>query len=389
MSTSVTPNANITYPDVGTEDATWGAILIAIYAKLDDMLRGYLPLSVAGSSDVTLTEAQWNHDVMKFTGVLTGNINVEFPDKQGNWRAWNATTGDFTLTAKTVGGTGVILPQNEKSRLVSDGTNIVEFDPQFAPPTSELTISSGSVTATGARHTVDTESDAATDNLDNVVATSLPDGFLLLLYAENASRTVTVRDSQTGAGEVHLKSDTAAVLSTDHPLLIQVVSGDWYEISRPDPTELQTAISVAVICDQRTQGTSGGGFTAGSDVVRVLDTEISDPDSIVSISSNQFTLGAGTYWIRWAAPAYDVNRHQSLLYDVTGAADVARGSSRYNETNNAINDYATGSAVISPASSNAYEIRHRCQTTEGNDGLGIAANFGAEIYTIVEIMKLA
>ena len=65
--------------------------------------------------------------------------------------------------------------------------------------------------------------------------------------------------------------------------------------------------SYAIICDQKDSTTDGGDFTTGAWRTRNLNTEIADPDGIVSISSNQFTLQAGTYLIKWSAPAYDVD----------------------------------------------------------------------------------
>ena len=51
--------------------------------------------------------------------------------------------------------------------------------------------------------------------------------------------------------------------------------------------------SYAIIADQKSSTTQGGGFTSGAWRTRDLNTEIADADGIVSISSNQFTLGAG------------------------------------------------------------------------------------------------
>ncbi len=57
-------------------------------------------------------------------------------------------------------------------------------------------------------------------------------------------------------------------------------------------------VSYAAICNEQPSGTEGGTFTSGAWRVRDLNTEIADPDGIVSISSNQFTLGAGSYLIK-------------------------------------------------------------------------------------------
>ena len=60
--------------------------------------------------------------------------------------------------------------------------------------------------------------------------------------------------------------------------------------------------SYAVIVDQKSQNTEAGTFTQDAWQTRDLNTEGSDPDGIVSISSNKFTLAAGNYLIIWSAP---------------------------------------------------------------------------------------
>lgn len=59
---------------------------------------------------VTLTAAQYRRSIIQFTGTLTGNVTVVFPDIVGEWLLVNSTSGAFTLTA-TAGGSGVIIPQ--------------------------------------------------------------------------------------------------------------------------------------------------------------------------------------------------------------------------------------------------------------------------------------
>ena len=57
--------------------------------------------------------------------------------------------------------------------------------------------------------------------------------------------------------------------------------------------------SVAIIGDQKASGTHSGTATSGSWFTRDLNTEFFDPDGIVSIATNQFTLGAGKYFIEF------------------------------------------------------------------------------------------
>lgn len=150
------------------------------------------------------------------------------------------------------------------------------------------------------------------------------------------------------------------------------------------------AISVAVIADEKANNTAGGNSDSDANfVTRNLNTEICDPDSIVSISSNQFTLGAGTYLINWSAPAYNSNEHQSQLYNVTGTTTLELGGSMYADTGDAVITRSEGSFVHTISSNNVYEIKHRVAQSQSGNGLGIAINFSTvNIYTYVVITKL-
>ena len=149
--------------------------------------------------------------------------------------------------------------------------------------------------------------------------------------------------------------------------------------------------SYAIIEDQKGAGANGGTFTSGAWRTRDLNTEIFDPDNIVSISSNQFTLQAGNYFIEASAPAYNVDRHQAALYDITADNFHTVGTNEY-----AKGDAGTGSrsivtARVTISSANVYEIRHRCQTTFATYGFGVFIGTSQWItdnnYTYVKIFK--
>lgn len=145
--------------------------------------------------------------------------------------------------------------------------------------------------------------------------------------------------------------------------------------------------SYAIIADQKAQNTAGGTFTSGAWRTRDLNTEIADPDGIVSISSNQFTLNAGSYLIRWTAPAYDCNGHQTRLYNVTDSASVAVGQSCYCDSTYNVMNNSNGAARIAITASKAYRIEHQCTLTKSSEGFGTLCNLGTEQYTLVEIFK--
>lgn len=158
--------------------------------------------------------------------------------------------------------------------------------------------------------------------------------------------------------------------------------------------------SYAIICDSKAGNVHGGDFTTGAWRTRDLNTEIADPDSIVTISSNQFTLQAGNYLIKWSAPAYDVDRHTSRLYDVTNTT-AYDGTAQYSDSANNGMVPSTGFARVTPTGSTTYNIGHACQTTKSSSGFGLnshikddgsyvdSSNETASIYTVVEIYKEA
>jgi len=150
--------------------------------------------------------------------------------------------------------------------------------------------------------------------------------------------------------------------------------------------------SYAIIADQKAANTASGTFTQDAWRTRDLNDEITDPDGIVSISSNQFTLAAGSYMIRWSAPAYQVQAHQTKLLDVTATADIEFGSAEFAEDDSGgiTQSRSFGTARVTPSGSNVYEIQHYCADTCSSSGFGERNNFGNVLYyTLVEIYKEA
>ena len=167
---------------------------------------------------------------------------------------------------------------------------------------------------------------------------------------------------------------------------ISIDSSGQVSVNKP----LNGAVSVALIADQKAQGASGGAFTSGAWRTRDLNTELFDPDGIVSISSNQFTLSAGTYLLKVRAPAYRVFRHRVRVYNVTDSVNVGVSESTYEDNDQGSTSYAEATLLITPTSSKAYEIQHICESTKTTNGMGVETNFaGNEIYTNVFITKLA
>ena len=101
---------------------------------------------------------------------------------------------------------------------------------------TELTIASGSVTPTLGHHRIDTEADAATDDLSNIVQTNFPDGSMILIRAENTARDVVVKHNAGGAGEILLRGGIDFTMDELNYLLILIRRGTtWVEVTRRGP----------------------------------------------------------------------------------------------------------------------------------------------------------
>jgi phage baseplate assembly protein gpV len=116
----------------GEKAGTWGTITNTNLQILEQAASGYLSLDVA-AADVALSLANGavsngKNLYFKLTGTLTANRTVTMPDSAERVfvveDATDRTSSLFSLTVKTVSGTGISLPIKSTSLLYSDGTNV-------------------------------------------------------------------------------------------------------------------------------------------------------------------------------------------------------------------------------------------------------------------------
>ena len=145
--------------------------------------------------------------------------------------------------------------------------------------------------------------------------------------------------------------------------------------------------SYAIIADVKSNTTNGGTFTTGDWRVRDLQTEVADADGIVSLSNNQFTLQAGSYFIHARMPYMMVGFSKMKLYNVTDSSDVIQSEAGYSSTGVSANMWIDLKTRITIASAKAFDIRMAGQVTRSSYGYGYASQFGPETYTNVVIFK--
>ena len=147
--------------------------------------------------------------------------------------------------------------------------------------------------------------------------------------------------------------------------------------------------SYAVIAKVRAANSDGfGSYTTGDWRTRDIDTEITDEDGIVSISSNQFTLQAGTYLINFGCAMYHVQRHAIRLQNITDSTTAGVGNPNNGYTYSALL-FTTGVCRVSIASAKVFEVQGYVSVTKADNGMGFGMENGSCHETRVEIYKEA
>ena len=147
--------------------------------------------------------------------------------------------------------------------------------------------------------------------------------------------------------------------------------------------------SYAVIAKVRAANNDGfGSYTTGDWRTRDIDTEITDEDDIVSISSNQFTLQAGTYLINFGCSMYHCNRHAIRLQNITDSTTAGVGNPNNSYTYSSLL-FTTGVCRVSIASAKTFEVQGYVSVTKADNGMGFGMENGSCHETRVEIYKEA
>ena len=214
-------------------------------------------------------------------------------------------------------------------------------------------------------------------------APPLGTGNVYVIYRGQAEVTTRLEAPDLSITTAKLAADavTTAKIADDAVTAAKLASG-----------AAQVPISVAVIADVKSNSTSGGTSVAwgsgGND--RELNTKLFDPDNIVTISSNQFILGAGTYIIEFSAPCYFGARHSAQLYDVTNSASIQYGSMDFAHNTNGGHGFSFGYARVVITSNTTYKITHYIEVAKSTNGLGINASLSGvdSVFTQVKITKM-
>jgi len=153
MASTYTTRLRLEKQTTGENANTWGDKTNVNFDLIDESIYGYAAKSVAGSSNVTLSNSNATADesrqsVLEFTGTLTGNINVLLPTVESKYIVYNNTAGSYTVTVATTGntGTGTAVVQSSHALMYSNGTFVKDV---FAQGINNL-VCKGTLSVAGA-----------------------------------------------------------------------------------------------------------------------------------------------------------------------------------------------------------------------------------------------
>ena len=205
----------------------------------------------------------------------------------------------------------------------------------------------------------------------------------------------------TGGGSNYVQVNAPSTLAANYVLTLPVDDGTPSQVLATDGSGVLSWMTVntsvplyATIEDQKPSGTGGGTFTSGAQRIRDLNT-ISGDNGVATLvgsgsgSGSEFQLGTGEYFLSASAPAWGVNEHQALLFNVTSSTVVATGTSEYSNLTSQSTISSKISARITVSGNTKFRITHGCGATKASDGFGRQSGIGAhETYTQVNIIKI-
>ena len=156
MASSTSSLLKLELQTTGENSSTWGTKLNNVISEAEKAVTGEVSVSMAGSSNVTLTDVDFNdsqsrYAVLRFTGAITASVKAIVPARVKWFYAINACTQadphQYVLSVGTASGTAVAIPAHGRPVMVyCDGTNCSA--PQAALPSAHVATSTDTALST-------------------------------------------------------------------------------------------------------------------------------------------------------------------------------------------------------------------------------------------------
>ena len=297
-------------------------------------------------------------------------------------------SGTPEFTVPTADGTA-------KSALITDGSGVLYFA-TGTPSSSNFLRGDGTwqtVTTTALTGSTNTWIPTITGaNALTGTANFTYDGSILDVKNSGTASSVKLYCESSNAHAQEIKAAPHASSSSwtlTLPGAVPTVSGQALTATTAGVSSWSTIAagkfaSYACIGDQVAASTPMQTITSGAWRTRNINIEITDPDGIVSIASNQFTLAAGSYILRVSMEVTKGTGHSTRIYDITNSAVMQYGGAGYMDTGNNEESWAPVIARVTPAASTVYEVQ---QIVTATATPGSSSSHSVQMYLFCEIFK--
>lgn len=127
MASTYTSRLRLEKQASGENDTTWGTKLNTGIDLTDDAIAGMATINTTGGTTTLSTNNAASDEarmaILKITGTLVSNATIEIPALTKKYVVWNATSGSFSVTVKTSGGSGIVIGQGKVEFIFCDATD--------------------------------------------------------------------------------------------------------------------------------------------------------------------------------------------------------------------------------------------------------------------------
>jgi hypothetical protein len=352
---------------------------VAIYAKSDGLVYSKDDVgseTALGGAGLPVADTT---SIVEGSGDPTKELRIEVDGlTTGTTRVWTAPDTDLTVTGEANAATLTNKTMSTSANTIGTGAGVIK------------TLSSDVASAGSDRNLIIAAESGTADNLIEVTGLSV--GESALLRADTGDTITVKHNSGSATVKIHLSANADVILDEQNPLRLTLVATNvLVEDRQPTAGGSGAFVSCAVLRDEKTDGTNGGSASATTWNARDLQTEVSNPDSIVTISSNQFTPISGNYLIMVTAAGLSLNGMRLRLYNVTGTAAVEEGLNAGAASASSILNTVSLVSRFTANGTDAYRIEHYATSTKATDGLGAAlGDTGSnEVYMEIVLLKYA
>lgn len=270
---------------LGEQSGTWGTTAnTTIGTLIEEAIAGVASVTMT-DADYTLVSSNGSTDearqaVLEIAGVLTTNRNVICPTQEKKYVVKNATTGGFTITLKTSGGTGIAIASGKKMAVYCDGTNVVD---QITALSSGTTVGGATVaTLTGSETLTNKTLTSPTVNTPTITTPVISGTWT---FTDN---TFVIQDN----------ADTTKKLSLQ---LSSIATGTTRTWTAPDADLTIVGLATTQTLQNKTHDSTntynGGTFTSNTLTTPVLNSPQVNDKSVTIASASTMNIGAaaGTY----------------------------------------------------------------------------------------------